>query len=239
MCLMCSRSRTSSPTVPPCNVWRSHSLIILPEQCSIALFVPFFRFFALSISFHALCSIICRPNILGNCCKSRNSLSVKHFVFYFSVTLSFLNGGVKVKTILWLLCNEEGNRRLFFPFAHLRLTFWLIGSEDRFMLHLIWLGRFVLQNTCARPTHTHTHTHTHTSSSHLHLQIVNITDVFAPLPFSAHRGVMNYDGLYGHHLLLTGHIHLPFIESTREVHINIHSHCTVNSAVSSYAVAIF
>lgn len=132
MCLMCSRSRTRSPTVPPCNIWRSHSLIIIPEQCSVVLFVSIFfvLFFAPSISFHAtvipaLSFIICRPDILGNCRGSRISVLVSKISFYFmfSVVLSLLSEGVKVKNQLRLRCNEEGDRHLCFffllPFSHL------------------------------------------------------------------------------------------------------------------------
>lgn len=62
-----------------------------------------------------------------------------------------------------------------------------------------------------------TRAHTHNSVS------LNVTHVFALLPYSARGGVMIHVRLYGLHLLLNGHIHLPFIESSREVHINIHS----------------
>lgn len=77
------------------------------------------------------------------------------------------------------------------------------------MLHLIRLERFVLRE--------HVHALTHNSVS------LNVTHVFALLPYSARGGVMIHVRLYGLHLLLTGHIHLPFIESSREVLINIHS----------------
>lgn len=111
-----------------------------------------------------------------------------------------------------------------------------MGSEDRFMLHLIQLKRFVLRNAC---TSARVCTHTH-------LCLVSVAHVFALLPYSAHGGVMIHGALYGLHLLLTGHIHLPFIESTWEVRINIHSrnvavydnHSTVVEAVPSYSTAI-
>lgn len=106
------------------------------------------------------------------------------------------------------------------------------------MLHLIQLERFVLRN--AR-TSTLAHTRTHTQ-----LRLVSVAHVFALLPYSAHGGVMIHGGLYGLHLLLAGHIHLPFIESTWEVRINIHSrnvavyynHCAVVEALPSYSAAI-
>lgn len=61
---------------------------------------------------------------------------------------------------------------------------------------------------------------------------LNVTHVFALLPYSARGGVMIHVRLYGLHLLLTGHIHLPFIESSSYKHPLLHYLCLLKSLYS-------